>query len=66
MLPILGPGQPKHLRPIQDLESRVLLHDLVKHGDTSLNSGILVAYEEHIPHGHWYIPVRRYVSATRR
>lgn len=62
MQPFLGPGGSKRLRPVQDMEARVLLYDLMKHGNTSNNSGILVAHEEDIPHGHWYIPVRRFVS----
>ncbi|KZP29027.1 cytochrome P450 [Athelia psychrophila] len=61
--PILGTGPSKRLRPVQDLESRVLLYDLMKHSDTSLNSGILVARGEDIPHGHWCIPVRRFAAS---
>ncbi|KZP07622.1 cytochrome P450 [Athelia psychrophila] len=64
MQPFLGPGGSKRLRPVQDMEARVLLYDLMKHGNTSNNSGILVAHEEDIPHGHWYIPVRRFAASA--
>lgn len=60
--PILGPGQPRRLRPVQDLESRVLLYDLLNHGNISLNSGITVLPKANVPKDHWFIPVRRYVS----
>lgn len=56
----LGPAPSKQLRPFQDCESRVLMYDLVNHGDKSL---YLKSTGHHVPaDGHWYAPVRRYVS----
>lgn len=48
---------------MQDMESHVLLYDLMNHGDKSLRSGIIVADDEVVPPGHWFLPIRRYVSA---
>lgn len=62
--PFLGSGQSKGLRPMQEMESRVLLYDLMNHGDRSLSSGVVVADGEVVPPGHWFLPIRRYVSAT--
>ncbi|EPS96087.1 hypothetical protein FOMPIDRAFT_1131071 [Fomitopsis schrenkii] len=58
----LGPAPSKQLRPFQDCESRVLMYDLVNHGDKSL---YLKSTGHHVPaDGHWYAPVRRYATSV--
>lgn len=63
----LGPGPSKQLRQFQEYESRVLMYDLMHHGDRSAvqESG---AQDPHdvIMQGHWYALVRRYVSILAR
>lgn len=57
----IAPGPSKQLRPLQELESCVLLHDFLTHGETSL--GVLSEDPtSEVPEGHWFSLVRRYVS----
>ncbi|KAH9941443.1 cytochrome P450 [Amylocystis lapponica] len=55
---VIGPGPSKDVRRLQDLESSVLLHDLMCHGKQSV-SGPQVTGDE-VPEGHWFALVRRY------
>ncbi|KAH9941442.1 cytochrome P450 [Amylocystis lapponica] len=54
----IGPAASKGLRRFQDLESRVLLHDLMLHGDKSIIEP--QASGDEVPDGHWFALVRRY------
>ncbi|KAH9941438.1 cytochrome P450 [Amylocystis lapponica] len=54
----IGPGPSKKVRRFQDLESRVLLHDLMCHGDASIAEP--QATGDEVPDGHWFALVRRY------
>ncbi|KAH9921876.1 cytochrome P450 [Fomitopsis serialis] len=57
----LGPSPAKQLRQTQEYESRVLLYDLLCHGDSSvMEDGRLDPHGE----GHWYAPVRRYATSV--
>lgn len=49
------------MRPTQDLESRVLLHDLMCHGDKSITEPQVPGPDGEVPEGHWFSLVRRYV-----
>lgn len=64
--PHIGPGPSKFLRPIQELESRVLLHDLIKYSTGNGSTGkIACAGSDHeIAEDHWFSSVRRYVSTS--
>ncbi|KAH9919346.1 cytochrome P450 [Amylocystis lapponica] len=55
---ILGPGPSKNARPFQDLESRVLLYDLMCHGEKSIAEP--QATGDEVPEDHWFALVRRY------
>ncbi|KZT67961.1 cytochrome P450 [Daedalea quercina L-15889] len=61
---ILGPGPSKQLRLFQELESRVLLYDLLCHGDQSIVKESRKDPHEAIPDGHWYALVRRYSTSV--
>ncbi len=58
----IGPGASKRVRPSQDLESRVLLYDILQHGDQSLEDMKEGPHGE-VPEAHWFSLVRRYVCA---
>ena len=64
VLNVIGTGPAKRLRKYQELESRVLMKDLLDHGDTSV--GLPVPSERHgeveVPEKHWFALVRRFVS----
>ncbi|KAH9921903.1 cytochrome P450 [Fomitopsis serialis] len=53
----LGPGPSKHIRPNQECESRVLLYDLICHGNKSSLHGEVLD-------NHWFAPVRRYATSV--
>ena len=59
----LGPGPAKQLRRFQELESRVLMYDLMCHGGQSAaRAAGAQDPRDVIAQGHWYALVRRYVS----
>lgn len=62
----IGPGPSKRLRPAQELESRVLLYDLVSHGDQSIAEELKEGPNGEVPERHWFSLIRRYVSSTPR
>lgn len=57
----IGPGPSKRLRPAQDMESRVLLYDILHHGDKSVAKDYHENRNGAIPEGHWFSLIRRYV-----
>lgn len=58
----IGPGASKRLRPSQDLESRVLLYDILQHGEQSLQD-MEGGPNGEVPEGHWFSLVRRYTTS---
>ncbi|KAF9464067.1 cytochrome P450 [Collybia nuda] len=58
----VAPGPSKRLRPLQELESRVLLHDFLSHGETSLDD-LPEGPNGEVPEGHWFSLVRRYTTS---
>nr|BAK09499.1 cytochrome P450 [Postia placenta] len=60
---ILSPGPSKKMRNMQDLESRVLLRDLVVHGDSSLTETFTEGPHGEVPERHWFSVFRRYTTS---
>ncbi|KAF8881878.1 cytochrome P450 [Infundibulicybe gibba] len=60
--PALGPGPSKRLRISQDLESRVLLHDILCHENQSLQD-LKEGPNGEVPEQHWFSLVRRYTTS---
>ncbi|KAF8074119.1 cytochrome P450 [Lyophyllum atratum] len=58
----IGPGPSKKLRPIQDMESCVLIHDLLAHGDLGLQDSAPGPNGE-VPEDHWFSLIRRYTTS---
>lgn len=52
----------KGMRPTQELESRVVLWDLMEHGERSFAPDFDSMKEEEAPDTHWFSIPRRYVS----
>ena len=46
---------------MQEFESRVLMHDLLAHGDQSVVEAHVQGPNGEIPERHWFAIVRRYV-----
>lgn len=44
----LGPGPSKQMGKTQDLESRVMLHDLLCHGETSITEEFAEGPQRHV------------------
>ncbi|RDB14793.1 hypothetical protein Hypma_016543 [Hypsizygus marmoreus] len=59
----IGPGPSKRLRPLQELESRVLLHDLLMHGDKGLRD-LAEGPNGEVPEDHWFSLIRRYTTSV--
>ncbi|KAF9489007.1 cytochrome P450 [Pleurotus eryngii] len=59
----IGPGPSKRLRPAQELESRVLLYDLVSHGDQSIVEELKEGPNGEVPERHWFSLIRRYTTS---
>lgn len=57
----LGPAPVKRLVPIQDLESRVLIFDLMTHGHKSATPDRVTHAHGEISEDHWFFIPRRYV-----
>ncbi|KAF9803491.1 hypothetical protein IEO21_09664 [Rhodonia placenta] len=62
---ILGPGPSKQMRKMQDLECRIMLHDLLCHGDTSIVEDFVEGPHGKVPERHWFSIIRRYASSLR-
>lgn len=64
LISAIGPQASKALRSVQELESRVVIWDLMTHGDQScapeFSDPAVVASE--VPETHWFALIRRYVS----
>jgi hypothetical protein len=58
----VGSGPSRQIRPIQDMESRILLYDLMNHGDASLKHKMLSARDVEVPEDHWFSLFRRFAS----
>ena len=66
MMNAIGPGAMKRAHVYQDLESRVLLYDLMNYGDRAVRE-----YEPpqpglslYVPENHWFYLLRRFVSIS--
>ncbi|TFK33619.1 cytochrome P450 [Crucibulum laeve] len=59
----IGPSAAKKLRPSQDLESRVLLYDILQHGDKSLQD-LKEGPDGEVPEEHWFSLIRRYTTSV--
>ncbi|CCM07191.1 uncharacterized protein FIBRA_09532 [Fibroporia radiculosa] len=60
----IGLNPSRRARKIQELESRVLLHDLLQYGDqTSLGSAVEGLHDMILDH-HWFAFVRRYTTSV--
>ncbi len=53
----------KKLRPFQDLESCVCLHDMMEHGNKTVEEKLSDTPSGHVAETHWFSLLRRYVSA---
>ena len=60
----IAPGPAKKYKIYQDLESRVLLKNLLDHGDRSMKIKLhkSVSGDVEVPEGHWFEVIRRFVS----
>nr|F1SY70.1 RecName: Full=Cytochrome P450 monooxygenase 69 [Postia placenta Mad-698-R]BAK09414.1 cytochrome P450 [Postia placenta] len=61
---LLGPGPSKQMGKTQDLESRVMLHDLLCHGETSITEEFVEGPRGEVPERHWFSIVRRYTTSV--
>ncbi|KZT09665.1 cytochrome P450 [Laetiporus sulphureus 93-53] len=61
---ILGPGPSKRLRKMQELESRVVIYDLLSHADQSVREIHLQGPNGEVPERHWFALVRRYTTSV--
>ncbi|PCH35538.1 cytochrome P450 [Wolfiporia cocos MD-104 SS10] len=61
---VLGPKPSQGIRPIQDLESRVLLYDLCAHGEQSISKWYKEGSHNEDPEHHWFGVVRRFTSSV--
>ncbi|KAF8067838.1 cytochrome P450 [Lyophyllum atratum] len=59
----IGPGPSKKMRPIQVMESSVLLHDLLAHGDRGLQD-LAPGPNGEVPENHWFSLFRRYATSV--
>ncbi|TFK36297.1 cytochrome P450 [Crucibulum laeve] len=59
----LGPGPSKQLRSVQELESRVVIWDLMTHADKSLSPELAISASE-VPEAHWFSLIRRYTTSV--
>ena len=57
----VGPSAARELRELQELESRVLMYDLLAHGDRSARGEFHIK-NGNVPEDHWFHPIRRLVS----
>ncbi|OSX61398.1 hypothetical protein POSPLADRAFT_1145520 [Postia placenta MAD-698-R-SB12] len=60
---LLGPGPSKQMRKMQELESRVMLHDLLCHGETSITEDFVEGPHGKVPERHWFSIIRRYTTS---
>ncbi|KAF8810830.1 cytochrome P450 [Phlegmacium glaucopus] len=66
LISAIGPQASKALRSVQELESRVVIWDLMNHGDKSCApefSDPAVVYSE-VPEAHWFALIRRYTTSV--
>ncbi|OSX61377.1 hypothetical protein POSPLADRAFT_1057133 [Postia placenta MAD-698-R-SB12] len=59
----LGPSPSKQTRKMQDLECRVMLHDLLCHGETSITEEFVEGPHGKVPERHWFSIIRRYTTS---
>ncbi|PFH48603.1 hypothetical protein AMATHDRAFT_81709 [Amanita thiersii Skay4041] len=60
---VIGSGPAKKIRPSQELESRVLLYDVLQHGDKGWNSSYS-GLDDEVPEDHWFSIFRRYATSV--
>ena len=60
----IGPGPSRQLRKMQEFESRVLMHDLLQHGEQSVVEEHVQGPNGEVPERHWFAIVRRYVRTS--
>ena len=59
----MGPSSSKNARPMQELESRVLLFDLVEYGKKQTHGTAVFELGGHfVPEDHWFSIVNKFVS----
>lgn len=61
---VIGPGPSKRLREMQELESRVVLYDLICHGDQSITEMHVPGPNGEVPERHWFSVIRRYTTSV--
>ncbi|CCM07188.1 uncharacterized protein FIBRA_09529 [Fibroporia radiculosa] len=61
---VLSPAPSKRLREMQELESRVVLYDLLTHGDTSVRETFIQGPNWEVPERHWFSILRRYTTSV--
>lgn len=59
----VGSAASKRIRQLQELESCVLLKDLLDHEDKSTKPVVRAQEEYTVPESHWFYLVRRFVRA---
>jgi len=60
----IGPGPSRQLRKMQEFESRVLMHDLLVHGDQSVAEMHVQGPNGEVPERHWFAVIRRYTTGV--
>ncbi|KAH9829079.1 cytochrome P450 [Rhodofomes roseus] len=61
---VIGPGPSRQLRRMQEFESRVLMHDLLLHGDQSVIEEHIQGPSGEVPERHWFAIIRRYTTGV--
>ncbi|KAF4581583.1 hypothetical protein EYR40_009866 [Pleurotus pulmonarius] len=61
--PSIGPLPSRQLRPMQELESRVALYDLMNHGDKSITLHHTAGPSGEVPEHHWFSLIRRFTTS---
>jgi hypothetical protein len=59
--PLFTTSKTREMRTTQELESRVVLYDLMNHGEQSFAPEFRNLNDE-VPEQHWFAIIRRYVS----
>ncbi|KAF9048046.1 cytochrome P450 [Hymenopellis radicata] len=60
----IGPMAAKKLRPFQDLESCVCMHDIMEHGNKTVEEKLSDTPNGHVAETHWFSLLRRYTTSV--